>query len=172
MRRFPQTVLLASFLCSVTGSVLGDTPLTVHAFEASTQLTPRAPGAAQTRLPSLQFSIVATINCAADTKAQSITVSAIDTHQHIDLEATPNAEAVEASLHLPANQIAPVSAAEFCVIGAPSDEEGLLVPGIATAQVSLRCLGESTTSVHFAAVSLPLRLLCHPDENQRPSADK
>lgn len=159
-------------LCGITGTALAESPLTVHALEASAQISPRVPGAAQTRLPSLEFSIFANINCAAGAKALSVTVSAIDTHQRIDLAETPNAESVEASLHLPANQLAPVSFVEFCVVGTPPDEEGLLVPGIATAQVSLRCRSEARTSVHFASVSLPLRLLCRSDDNHPPSADK
>lgn len=153
-------------------TAFADSVLTVHANEASVQIEPRGKDQRPSKLPALDLSIVAEFNCAAGTEAESITVSVADTHRHYGREEIADVTTLEASLRLPVDQIAPISSADFCVIGAPSDEKGLLVPGVATAQVSLHCRDDSTLSAHFASTALPLRLFCTSDENQSSSVDK
>ncbi len=172
MKRVPVPVLLAVCLSVTGGTASAAGVLTVHANEASTQIQPRGQGQQLSKLPPLDVSIVAEFNCAAGTDAESITVSIADTHRHYGREEIADATTFEASLRLPASQIAPISSADFCVLGTPSDEKGLLVPGVASAQVSLRCRDESTLTAHFASVPLPLRLFCATDEYQSSSADK
>lgn len=141
--------------------VAADAVLTVHAKEATAQIEIRNAGRPHTWLPTLELSLRASFACPADTTADSLTVSVSDTHKRYGPEEIANTSVLEASLRVPADQFAPISAPDFCIDGAPIDEHGLLLPGVATAQLSLRCRSETeSSSVHFASVALPLRLYC------------
>jgi hypothetical protein len=152
----------------------GDTVLTLHANESFAQIQRRDASSPQTKLPAMELSLQASFACPVDTTAESLTVSISDTFRRYGPEEIANASKLETSLSVPANQFAPVLTPDFCVDGMPQNEKGLLLPGIATAHVSLRCGGENVTpSVHFASVTLPLRLHCLvEDGGQDPSADR
>ncbi len=153
--------------------VTADTVLTVHAIEATAQIERRDKDHQRTRLPSLELTLRAAFTCPADTTADSLTVSVSDTHRRYDLDKDTETTSFEASLRVPAEQIAPVTAPDFCVDDGPADDEGLLLPGIATGQVSLRCRdAASISSVHFASVVIPLRLYCLTDRDQDSPADR
>lgn len=151
-----------------------DTVLTLHANESFAQIQRRDASSPQTRLPAMELSLQASYACPADTAAESLTVSISDTLRRYGAEEIANVSLLETSLSVPANQFAPVLAPDFCVHGMPQNEKGLLLPGIATAHVSLRCSGENVPpSVHFASVALPLRLHCLvEDGGQDSSADR
>jgi len=172
MKRLTILSLLAAYLCIATTVATADGVLKVHATEASTQISPRDPGQQQTTLPSLDIGVIADVNCAVGAKAESITVSVADTSIRFDATEIAEADTVNASLHLPANQIAPISAASFCIQGESSEDTELLLPGIASAQVALLCRSETSSSMYFASVALPLRLQCATDKNQGSSPDK
>lgn len=165
-------MLLAVCLFISTGIAAADNALTVHAVEASAQIKPRTPNQRQLNLPSLELAVVAEIDCPTDTEAESVTISVADTHQRYGPEAILETTTLEALVSVPGSQLAPITSVEFCIAGAPTDEKSLLVPGVASAQVSLRCRSESSSSVYFAAVALPLKLECVSDENQESSTDR
>lgn len=90
-----------------------------------------------------------------------MTVSISDTHLHFGPELLADSNTHEATFELPASQLAPVSVAEFCVTGEVANDQVLELPGIATAQVSLRCQGEDeSTSMHFGSLPVPISLYC------------
>ncbi len=152
---------------------MAETVLTVHAIEASTQIERRDKDHQRTQLPSLDLTLRAVFNCPADTTADSLTVSISDTHRRYDLGKDTETTSLEASLHVPAGQIAPVTAPDFCLHDEPVDNHGLTLPGVATAQVSLRCRDDAdVSSVHFASVVIPLRLHCLAERSQDSPSDR
>lgn len=99
-------------------------------------------------------------------------VSISDTHKRFGPDDIGDKAALDVRVSVPANQIAPVTVADFCIAGEPGVEKGLLVPGIATAQVSLRCRSENESFVYFKSAVLPVRIECDSDENQEASTDR
>ncbi len=172
MNRFTVSALFAGALCIATAVATADDVLTVHATEANTQISPRNPDQAQAVLPALDVEVIAGLNCAPGATAESVTLSVADAHVRFDASEIDDATTFKTSLHVPASQIAPISLVDFCVDGTPLDIMELLLPGVASAQVSLHCRSETISSMHFASVALPLRLRCKPDEIQSSSTDK
>lgn len=170
MKRLRVPILLAACLGSTLNTASADGLLTVHANEASAQIEAREQG--QITLPSLDLSLIAAFACPADAEAESVTISVADTHKRYGPEDLADTTALEVSVNVPAGQIAPIASAEFCHEGGPVDESELLVPGVATAHVSLRCRSESGSWIDFASVALPLRLHCLSEENQDSSTDR
>jgi hypothetical protein len=172
MKRLRVPILLAACLCVTTGLFAADDALTLHANETSAQLAPREQGPQQVSLPSLEFTLLATIACPSGTNVESVTVSIADTHKRFGPDEIPDKSALDVRISVAANQIAPVTVSDFCVSGEPGDKNGLLVPGVATAQVSLRCRSENELSVYFNSAVLPIRLHCTFDKNQGASTDR
>ena len=111
--------------------------------------------------------------CPEGATADSLTVSVSDTHRRYALEKDANETSLEAALHVPADQLTPVAAPDFCVDDERTDDESLLLPGIATAQVSLRCRSETEfLSIHFASVALPVRVYCQEGNDQEEPEDR
>ena len=96
-------------------------------------------------------------------------VSISDTHKRFGPDDIGDKAALDVRVSVPANQIAPVTVADFCTTGGPGDAKVLLLPGIATAQVSLRCRSESDSFLYSKSAVLPVRLECDFDENQEAS---
>lgn len=172
MNRMAVSALFAGSVCIATAVATADDMLTVHATEANAQISPRNPGQAQAVLPALDVEVIAELNCAPGATAESVTFSVADTHIRFDASEIDDATTLKTSLHVPASQIAPISSADFCIDGTPMEIMELLLPGVASAQVSLHCRRETISSMHFASVALPLRLSCEPDEIQSSSTDK
>ncbi|MDH3480616.1 MAG: hypothetical protein OEM50_02795 [Gammaproteobacteria bacterium] len=172
MKRLRVPIVLAVCLCITTIVAAADGPLTLRANESSAQLVPRKQGPQQVSLPSLEFSLVATVDCPSDADVEAVTVSIADTHKHFGPAEIGDEAALDVRIRVPANQVAPIAIADFCIDGGAGDEKGLLVPGIATAQASLRCRSETGLSVYFASTVLPLRLDCAPAENQEASTER
>ena len=172
MKRLRVPILLAACLCATTEFALADAALTLQADEASAQLVPREKGPQQVSLPLLEFSLLASVACPPDSEAESVTVSIVDTHKRFGPNEISDKAALEFRISVPANQIAPVTVADFCIDDGPVDKEDLLVPGVALAQASLRCRSENESFLYFASTVLPLRLYCVRDTNQDASTDR
>lgn len=165
-------ILLAVCFCVSTELAAAGDALTLQANETSAQLALREQGPQQVSLPSLEFSLLATIACPAGAAVESVTASIADTQMRFGPDDISDQSALDVRISVPANQVAPVTVTDFCVAGVPGDKNTLLVPGVATAQVSLRCRSEKESSVYFESVVLPIRLLCLADENQESSTDR
>lgn len=160
----PLPCLFPLLLCCVAGDSAADKLLTVNAMESTAHLQPRDAKQRQILLPALEIAIVVSLECPADAKAMSLTVSVSDTRQYFGPQLLADAESIEAAFSVPAKQLTPVSVPGFCVSGEPIDDQGIVLPGIATVQVSLRCGGEDDpTSVYFTSAPLPVRLYCRAD---------
>lgn len=163
--------LLTALLCSTAAASAADNILTLKARESTAQLEPRDAKQHHVTLPALDVAILASLACPAGTKAQSLTVSVSDTHQYFGAELLADAVSLEVAFNVPSNQLAPIAIPDFCVTGGLPDNQELGLPGIATAQVSLRCLSkDDSTSVHFSSAPVPVRLYCRADGDPESSA--
>ena len=143
---------------------LADTELIVSADEALARVKPNS--SQLTRLPSLEFSVHAEFECEDGGVAESLTISVADAHERHVPE--PEAKSLRTIVTVPRNQIAAVTTGEFC---ASEDGGGeLLLSGVATAQFSLRCRDESSASISYASLGLPLRLVCDQESSAEVSA--
>jgi len=172
MKRLRVPILLTACVCVTTEFAVADAALTLQANETSAQLLPREQGPQQVALPLLEFSLLASFACPSDADAESVTVSIADTQKRFGPNEISDKTSLNVLVSVPASQIAPVTVADFCIDDGPGDEKNLLMPGVATAQVSLRCRGENESFLYFASAVLPVRLYCAPDANQDVSTDR
>jgi len=161
--RVPAALVLS--LAALTQSTMADAELAVHVQEARAEILPRTQGQKHTRLPVLQFSVRADFACNKDAVAESVTISVADAYKRYAPAA--GEETFETDITVPRNQIAAVATGDFCMAGDTDGE--LLLAGVATAQVSLRCRSENSVSIRFASQRLPLRLVCSRRDAQDPS---
>lgn len=169
IKPFRPLCLLSALLCA--GASATDGVLNVKAREAKALIEPRDAQQPHVSLPALDVAILATMACPSGAKAESLTVSVSDTHRHFSADLLTDSTTLEAALSVPANQLAPIAIPTFCVSGQQSDDKELGLPGIATAHISLRCLGEDDSrSVHFSSVSVPVRLYCRAEGDPESSA--
>ncbi len=138
-----------------------DAELAAYAGEARAEIRPREEDLA-IRLPRLDFSVRAEFSCPENAVAESVTISIADAYQRYAPD--EDEASLDAVITVPARQIAPIAADDFCAVGDGSDEE-LLLTGVATAQLSLRCVAEGARSVSFTSLQLPLRLVCKGDQD-------
>jgi len=172
LKPFRLLCLLSALLCAAAAA---DSVLNVKAKEAKALIQPRDAQQQHVSLPALDVAVLATMACPLGANAESLTVSVSDTHRYFsaDLLSDPLSDnaPLEAALSVPADQLAPVAIPDFCVSGEQSDDEELELPGIATAHISLRCLGDDDSrSVHFSSVSVPVRLYCRAEGDPDSSA--
>ncbi|MGI9265455.1 MAG: hypothetical protein ACR2QU_11045 [Gammaproteobacteria bacterium] len=148
----------------------------MRAKESSAQLERRDAKLSQVRLPTLEVGILATTDCPVGAEAASLTISIADTLRHYRAEQLDDSGSLDTEVSVPTSQLAPVSIPGFCVEGEPIHSkyaQGLQLPGVATAQVSLRCRSDSnTTSLYFTSVPIPVRLYCREDDQPEPSSEE
>ncbi len=144
--------------------------LTVQALEAVTQITPHAAGERQIQAPPLTFSLRVDFGCAGDAAA-SLSIGIADTHyRHVPQDGDA---AFLAVIEVSAEQMAPITTGNFCVAGSAEDQATLLLHGVATAQVALRCTSGERTAMRITSAALPLRLVCAVgvDQGAPPTSD-
>jgi len=143
--------------------------LKVQALEVVTQIAPHAAGEQKIHTPSLSFSLRVDFSCANDAAA-SLSFGISDTHyRYVPQDGDA---AFLAVIEVAAEQIAPISAGNFCVVGSAEDRATLLLHGVATAQVALRCTAGEHTAMRITSTALPLRLVCAAavDQEALPAA--
>lgn len=141
--------------------------LTVQAVEAVAQIAPRQAGQRQIEVPQVSFSLQTRFACMGNAVPELLSIGIADTlYRHVPVEGQRSLLAI---IEVPAKQIAPVNIGNFCVAGGTSATAELLLPGIATAQVSLRCDRHAPPILQVTSVPLPLRLICAPTDNQDKS---
>ena len=151
-------------LVLLSTTALADAELVVSAEEARAHIKPNA--SQQTRLPKLKFSVHMEFVCEDQATAESLTISVADAHErHVP---DRDAKSVHAVVTVPRNQIAAVATGDFCADVGNAGE--LLLASVATAQVSLRCRNDSRSSVSYASLGLPVRLVCVQDSSAEVSA--
>ena len=165
--------ILALFLASVcTSPAIGDSNVVIAAQKTEAIVAPRAKNLRLINLPALTFSLRAGIRCKGE--PTSLTLSIADTIRTLNKDEMAGLRAVEASLTVPAQQLALAATSRFCIDGDTETSDELLVPGITTAQASLLCASDTGKSVHYASTSLQISLTCNrgPEETQEPSPER
>ena len=162
---------IAAVILSIAGQpVFADTDeLTVHASTVATQIEPIDPERRRLYLPALTFSLHTRFACAAAEAVAAISVSVADTHKRF--EPDDGEQSVIATIDVPRRQIAPIATGTFCLQGTPGTFRHIVLPGVATAQVSLRCQSDNLVAIRYASVPLPVRLECKPGRDQDPAPD-
>ena len=151
-------VAVATYAMAASGT---DGVLSLQAKATSATLEPRDEPQQLVVLPALETAVIATIACAVGARPVSLTVSISDTYQRFGPEQLADSSIFEATFNLPAGQLAPVAVANFCVTHDVTNDQVLELPGVATAQVSLRCVSEdNSTSMHFGSLPIPVNLYC------------
>ena len=154
--RVPILTLFAAITAS--GLALANDGLGLAARDATAVVKPRSAELRVIDLPDLDFALRAVLQCAG--KPVSLTFSIADTLTTLDSEGLEDQRAAEATLTVPAQQIALAASKRFCVAGDDASVDELLVPGLATAHVSLHCSNDGHMSAHFASAPVNLRLRC------------
>lgn len=170
MRRLALSIAAASLLGACLPAIAGDDQLTVRATIVETEIGPIDSERRRLYLPSLTFSLQARFACASPEAVASLNVSVADTHKRF--EPGDGEQSIDATIDVPRRQIAPVATGEFCLEGAPGGLRELVLPGVATAQVSLRCQSGDLAAVSYSSVPLPVRLECKTasDQDSAPAA--
>ncbi len=154
--------ILALFAAAAFVSPLkAATEIVVAAQETEAEVTPRHARVRLISLPSLTFQLRAAINCKGE--AVSVTLSVADTFATRGHDELEDQRATEASLTVPARQLALAASSRFCVKDQDDTENEMLIPGFATAHASLQCQDDSGTTVHYASAPLTVRLSCALD---------
>ena len=165
--------ILALFLSSVcTSPAVGDSNVEIAAKETVAMVAPRAQSLRLINLPALTFLLRAAIRCQGE--PTSLTMSIADTYRTLGKEELMGQRAAEASLTVPAQQLALAATSRFCIDGDTETSDKLLVPGITTAQASLVCASDTNTSVHYASTPLQISLTCDrgPEKTQEPASER
>lgn len=168
-----QVPILALFVAAnVTPCAHADGSVIVAAKQAEAIVAPRAPGRKLVKLPALDFHLRASLRCPGN--AESLTLSVADTVTTLGSAELGDQQSAEASLTVPARQVALAASSHFCLENDPTSADELTVPGLVTAHASLRCAIDDRISAHFASAPLQVRLLCAREtvEDQEPPSDK
>jgi len=165
--------ILTLFFATVFASpAIADGNIVIAAQEAEAIVAPRPGNLRLINLPALTFSLRAAIRCKGE--PVSVTLSVADTYRTLDQDELADQRSAEVLLTVPARQLALAATSRFCVAGDSESGDKLLVPGLTTAQASLRCASDARTSMHYASVPLQIRLICDraPEEAQEPSPER
>ena len=166
--RQPALFIAATILSSAAPPVFAnDDELTVSASTVEARTDPIDPERRRLYLPALTFSLQARFACAAPEAVATINVSVADTHKRY--EPGDGEQSIDATIDVPRHQFAPVATGTFCLQGKAGEQRHLELPGVATAQVSLRCQSDNLAAVRYASVPLPVRLECIPARDQVPA---
>ncbi len=132
--------------------------IVVAAPETEAAVAPREAAMQLVNLPALEFALRAAFKCKG--KPVSMTLSVADTFRTLDGDALAGLRATEAALSVPPQQVVLAASKDFCIAGDPETANEMLVPGLATVHVSLRCETGAGPSFHFASAPLKVRLVC------------
>lgn len=175
--RVPILALIAA--ATVYSSAFADSEIVVAARKAEAEVTPRRASVRLINLPSLTFELRAAIHCKGE--PVSVTLSVADTFETRDRDQMAGQRAAEASLVVPARQLALAASSRFCIEDDPDTDDELLIPGFATVHASLQCESETGLTVRYASAPLSVRLRCARDpvegaedspKNQESSPDR
>lgn len=160
---------LLAVLCSAFASAVpvqaGEQPvLEIYSTTPTVRLEPRQTGRF-VRLPTIEFEFRLKTDCPEALGLASVTVSVADTRNSFSGSGLAGDEAAPISLLVPASQLAPVAAEEFCRADEGEAPQNLLqteeiFTQILTAQASLRCTGDNDEAIAYVSHALDVRLQC------------
>lgn len=168
-----QVPILTLFIAAaITPCAHADGSIDVAARPAEVRVVPRAPSLELINLPALDFHLRALLECPGS--ARSLTLSVADTVTTLGSDALSEQRSAEATLTVPARQVALAASSHFCLEDDPTSADELTVPGLVTAHASLHCASDGYTSAYFASALLEVRLVCvrQVAEDQDSSSDR
>ena len=129
------------------------------------QVSPRRAGRISMRLPSLTFALNVTVLCDKNWQPDSMSVSVADSMTSFNAEQLQASRELGLELRIPSNQISPLRVEQFCIAGGSDDPDKInrnkiTIPGVVSAQASLRCATESTKSIIYVTEPLDVVLEC------------
>lgn len=169
--RVPILALIAA--ATLVSPAIADSEIVVAAQETGADVTPLSARMRLVSLPPLTFQLRAAIRC--DGVPISVTLSIADTFATQGREQLEGLRATEASLTVPAQQLALAANSHFCIKDDDETGDEMLIPGFATAHASLQCENDSGVTVHYASAPLKVRLSCARElieKDQVSSSDK
>ncbi len=159
--RFAVAPCLFVVLVLLPSASIGDSGRISAAFSTATvSVSPATDGRRQIDLPALEYDFSIYVQCEAPAQPARLSVSVADTRKRFNLPHVEASGSVNETLLIPADQLAPVVTDGFCVDGDEASRTPLLVKGVLTSALSLRCSTESDDTIHFASESLAVRLEC------------
>ncbi len=165
-----QTILLVAALAFVTSAA--DTEIvglvSVEANAAVVVLEPITGDRRLISLPSLEYVLTIGPQCATNMRAEAISVSVADTRKTYSGKDIDHQASVEISLTVPQQQIAPIAIHDFCQAddSKPNRDSVLYLNDVLTAQLSLRCAGDSARSIVYATLPLGVDLQCRMNDTE------
>ncbi len=132
-------------------------------------VSPRRPGRTTMRLPGLTYELSVTVDCAANWLPDSVSISIADSRAYFSAEQLRASRELGLELQIPSNQLAPLRVEHFCIAADDSEprEAGpnkITIPGVVSAQASLRCATESTESIMYVSKPMDVLLECSVPE--------
>lgn len=137
----------------------GPPRVVVEVAPAVASVQPLAEGRRLLRLPALEFEFGIDASCGPDHAVASVSISIADTRKTLSDGEFQDNTVTNATIRLPARQIAPIAVDGFCP-EAQSESSSLLIQDAVTAQVSLRCAGAEGESITYASRSLDVTVVC------------
>jgi len=161
-------VLLLALAAGGTDSVASADQLEVTAATPEVTISTRPAGRNFLQLPVLTYEFVVDLSCSDDRQAASLSLSIADTRIRLSADRLAGREPITVGMRVPADQIAPVAVAGFCVdeTAEGTAEQSLIVPAVLSAQLSLLCASEDASHMTYASRALDVVIHCDP----RPDA--
>ena len=164
----PSLLLLSLATVSVAWSA-SPARLTVEVPPAVAALQPLAEGRRLLRLPALEFQFGIDANCGSEQAVASVSISIADTRKTLGGEAFRDNAVVNATVALPARQIAPIAVDGFCP-ASQTESSSLLIQGAVTAHLSLRCASADGDSISYTSQSLDVTVVCDTGASDQGTA--
>ena len=150
-------IALALLCCANAYGEEASSRLTAVFAAAIAEIAPRS-SAQPIQLPSLTFTVNIEASCPASFANGTVSISIADTKIRAAIVADGP---TQQSIQVPEKQLGPISANDFCIVGAePGSAAQLQLRDALSAQVSLRCVGESQESITYSTVPLEVSLQC------------
>jgi hypothetical protein len=177
MKKFPVAVSVLLPVLSLT-PVSAETVLTFSAGTPTANVMPRSRERAPLLLPDLEYQFSIDAVCRDDLSPASLSLAVADTRRTFDAEQIVAGALDDIRLLVPAEQIAPVVIANFCVAEGDADQSitsatSLTVHAALSAQASLLCIGDTGRLMKYASANLDVMLVCESPGNESDgSADR
>ena len=165
-----RAALITGIFATVASIAIAAETVPVHDIKITADVptvtvSPRRAGRTTMRLPGLTYEISVTVNCETNWQPDSVSISVADSRASISAEELQASKELGLQLRIPSNQIAPLRVENFCVDGGADDVDAIspnniTIPGVVSAQASLRCSTESTNSIMYVSKPLDVLLEC------------
>lgn len=165
-----RAALFSGFFAIVASIAIAAETVPVHNIEITADVptvtvSPRRAGRTTMRLPGLTYEFSVTVDCETNWQPDSVSISVADSRASISAEELQASRELGLQLRIPSNQIAPLRVEHFCVDGGADDVDAIspnsiTIPGVVSAQASLRCVSESTNSMMYVSKPLDVLLEC------------